>query len=52
MYSNVYIPALTLVNQNSSGKWSLDAADFEVHVYAYVTMVGIEIKFLHIVFVV
>ena len=31
MYSNGYFPAMKSVNQNSSGRWSVDAADFKVN---------------------
>ena len=31
MYSNGYFPAMKSVNQTSSGRWSVDAADFKVN---------------------
>ena len=38
MYSNVYFPAMKSVNQNSSGRWSVDAGDFKVNTCTYIQM--------------
>ena len=46
-YSNVYVSALTLVDQNSTETWSVDAAYFKVNICYFDEPLHKDMMYLH-----